>query len=103
MFCWISTVIDNPRWQTWLTMLRASDQTLVSIFTMAACAVLLWESLRRLPEPMGQWCRSVYLFALCMFLMWSINYPSTTQSVLLLAGVAVVWIGAQRWLQPKSK
>ncbi len=94
---------DNPRWQLWLGMLRASDATLVSIFTMAACAVLLWESLRRVPEPLGGWLRSVYLFALVMFLLWSINYMSTTASVLFIAGVAVVWIGAQRWLQPKAK
>lgn len=80
-------------------MLRASDQTLVTIATMAACAVLLWESMRRLPEPLGGWLRSAYLFALGMFVLYSLNYTSTTQDIALMVGVAVVWIGATKWFR----
>lgn len=96
-------MISNPRWQEWLGMLRSSDATLVTIATMAACAVLLWESMRRLPEPLGGWLRSAYLVALAMFVLWSLNYTSTTQDIALIAGAAVVWIGAQRWFRSLQK
>jgi len=65
--------MNTARWATWVAMLKESDSTLVQLATMAAAAVLIWESLGRVPEPWQERARSAYLLVLLILFVYLIG------------------------------
>jgi hypothetical protein len=62
--------MNTARWAAWVAMLKQSDATLVQLATMAAAAVLIWESLRRVAEPWQGRLRSAYLLGLLILFVY---------------------------------
>jgi len=61
---------NTERWTKWIVMLKESDSIIVSLATMAALAVLVWEMLRRVPEPWRDRLRSVCLLAMLIIYIY---------------------------------
>jgi len=69
-------------------MLKVSDANLVQLATMAAAAVLIWESMRRVPEPWRERARSAYLVGLLIAFLYLIGGQMDTTAYTV--GVAIV-------------
>ena len=54
---------DNDRTKAWLEMLRRGDSIVFQIFTIAAAGVIVWEVVRRLPQPWRWYLQLAYLSA----------------------------------------
>lgn len=85
-------------------MLQASDLVLVQLVTLAACAVLVWERIRQLPEPWRGRVRSLYLVSALLFVLTAlagrIGLPALA-GLLVLAGVIVGGL-AVNWRRRKA-
>lgn len=81
-------------------MLKASDAALVQLATMAAAAVLIWEQLRRVPEPWQSRARSAYLFGLSIvfFYFTGASMQANSLTIILFVAMFVVGGGLAAWL-----
>lgn len=93
-------MVNSARWEAWLAMLHRSDAALVQLATMAAAAVLIWESLRQVPERWRELARSAYLFGLFLlftyFMGGSMDTTAYTWAVFVVmfvvGGALAVWV-----------
>jgi|SRR5579859_3999771 len=87
--------MNTARWLAWVAMQRQSDATLVQIATMAAAALLIWESMRQVPEHWRERARSAYLLGLLILYAYLLGgQMSITDWSLLLFGLMFLVGGA---------
>jgi len=97
--------VNTARWAAWVAMLHQSDATLVQLATMAAAAVLVWESLRQAPEPWRERLRSAYLAGLLILFAYLIGGQMDTTAytvgvtivTFVLGGALALW-----WVRRKA-
>jgi peptidoglycan/LPS O-acetylase OafA/YrhL len=79
-----------------VALLKQSDATLVQLTTMAAAAVLIWESIRQAPEPWRERLRSAYLLGLLILFLYLIGGQMDTTAYTV--GVTIVMFIVGGWL-----
>lgn len=96
--------MNTARWIAWIALLKQSDATLVQLATMAAAAVLIWETLRQVPVRWREPLRTGYLFGLLILFGYLIGgqMGTTAYTVGLLimtfvaGGAAAVWLAMRK-------
>jgi hypothetical protein len=92
--------MNTARWLAWLALLKQSDATLVQLATMAAAAVLIWETIRQAPEAWRERLRSIYLLGLLILFYYLIGGQMDTTAYtvgvtivkFLIGGALAVWV-----------
>jgi len=99
--------VNTARWAAWVAMLKQSDSTLVQLATMAAAAVLIWESLGRVAEPWQERVRSAYLLGLLILFAYllggqmdAVGFFVALSIVLFVAGGSLAVWQVQRRAKP---
>jgi len=91
-------------------MLKQSDAALVQLATMAAAAVLIWEQLRRVPEPWQGRARSAYLFGLSLVFVYFTGASMEANSLVMVlfvltfvvGGSLAIWLGLRKPAQQSA-
>ena len=91
--------MNTARWTAWVAMLKHSDATLVQLATMAAAAVLIWESMRQAPETWQGHLRSAYLLGLLILFAYELGGQMDTTAytwavtilMFVVGGALAVW------------
>lgn len=85
--------MDTDRYRRWVTMLTASETVLVQLALLALAAVIAWERLRSLPEPLRGWLRLLLMAAALGFLM--VQLVTTRGMLIVFVSVLVVSVVAR--------